>query len=46
MTEVSGMSNSDSGLSQMGEVKTGFRDISLVREKDEVGETFYFSLNG
>jgi beta-mannosidase len=36
----------DSGLSQIGEVKTGFRTIELVREKDEQGETFFFSLNG
>lgn len=25
---------------------TGIRDLRLVREKDEKGETFYFSLNG
>ncbi|MEY3398743.1 MAG: exo-beta-D-glucosaminidase, partial [Bacteroidota bacterium] len=31
---------------QQGFKSTGFRNIELVREKDEAGETFYFRLNG
>lgn len=26
-------------------IKTGFRDVKLVTEKDSIGESFYFSLN-
>lgn len=28
------------------EIKTGLRSLKLVREKDKVGESFYFELNG
>lgn len=38
--------HANDGLSVLGEFKTGFRNVELVRKQDDVGETFYFELNG
>lgn len=37
---------SSSELFETGDISTGFRNIELVRENDQFGESFYFLLNG
>ncbi len=46
MYDISAQVLNDSGINVEKKMRIGLRSLSLVRDKDAKGETFYFKLNG